>query len=243
MIALVTGGTKGIGRAIANGLRFDGYTVIVTYESDDAGASSFLQELGNGPAPVVLKSSITSGEDIDALKDLISDRYGRLDVLVNNAGRIFHPAAWRDVSESDFLSSLHTNLVGHAMLVQRVSGLLERTNNSSIVNISSIYGLFGDGAILAYSTAKAGLIQLTRTLARDLAPRIRVNAVLPGHIDTAMTRAANREFINGVVSRTPLERLGQPEDVAELVRFLVSNKASFLTGQAISLDGGFGLGT
>lgn len=234
-VALVTGGTRGIGAAIADRLSRDGSDVCVTYrENEDAAAEFQRTRLGTQ----VFRSDLCSDESIETLVGILSQRYGRLDILINNAGRVIPPSNWRDISRSIFLETLDTNLVGPCMLTRRLLPLLEKSASPAIVNIGSTYGMMGDPWVIAYSAAKAGLIQFTRALAKDLAPRIRVNAVLPGHVDTEMTRSGSSDFISNVISETPLNRLGAPGEIAELVSFLASDSAQFITGQTMIIDGG-----
>jgi 3-oxoacyl-[acyl-carrier protein] reductase len=161
--------------------------------------------------------------------------------LVNNAGQIIRPGYSEVINEEDWDRTFKINAYGYFNCVSSFLPSLKKSSCGRIINIASTYGLKGDAGVIAYCAAKAAVINMTISLAKELAPNVTVNAVAPGNIDTDMTRGAGNEFINEVVKSTPLRRLGDVIDVANVVEFLASNKASFLTGITINVDGGFSL--
>lgn len=237
-VALVTGGTQGIGAAIARAFASRQFTVVVTYRDDTEAADRFLEGASSPELFSLKRSDVCSDSDIWDLCAFIETKFGALDVLVNNAGRVIAPPGWRQITRQTFLDTLDANLVGPSLLTRSVLPLLEKAPSASVLNIGSTYGLIGDPWVVAYSAAKAGIVQVTRALAKELAPRINVNAILPGHIDTRMTRNASADFLDEVTRQTPLQRLGTPAEVADLAVFLVSEGARFITGQTIIIDGG-----
>jgi NAD(P)-dependent dehydrogenase (short-subunit alcohol dehydrogenase family) len=237
-IALVTGGTRGIGRAIVEALLCLDYVVIATYRDNDEAAKKFEQHVGSRNYLRVMRSDLCSDRDIKKLINFLDKNYNHLDVLINNAGKVISPADWRTVSRKSFTQTLQTNLVGPWLLTQNALPLLERAGDPAVVFIGSTYGSIADPYVIAYSAAKAGVVQLTRAAAKACAPHIRVNAVLPGHIETDMTLAAPTAFIDQVKRETPLKRLGTAMEVAQLVTFIISDACPFITGQTIIVDGG-----
>jgi NAD(P)-dependent dehydrogenase (short-subunit alcohol dehydrogenase family) len=185
-----------------------------------------------------VRSDICCDSDIASLVRLVDHQHGQLDILVNNAGRLVAPADWIHVTRMSFLETLQTNLVGPCLLTQGMLPLLELAEKPVVLFVGSTYGTIGDPYVLAYSAAKARILSITKAMSKALAPRIRVNAILPGHIDTEMTRAGSPEFIERVVSETPLKRIGSTEEIAKLVKFLVSDECPFITGESIVVDGG-----
>jgi NAD(P)-dependent dehydrogenase (short-subunit alcohol dehydrogenase family) len=239
-VALVTGGTRGIGGAVAELFMANGYKVIATYRDNVASAEAFVKKHSLKPE-LVQKCDLASDADVERLSEVIRRSVIQLDVLVNNAGTVIAPSDWSQMTRTTFLDTLNVNLVGASLLTKRVLPLLEGAQNPAVLNMGSTYGFIADPWIIAYSAAKAGVIQLTRALAKQLAPRVRVNAILPGHIDTDMTRSASAEFIQKIIHNTPLGRLGRPTEVAQLAMFLVSEHSQFITGQTFVIDGGHSL--
>lgn len=233
-IALVTGGTRGIGEAICGALQEKGYTVIANYAGNDASAAAFSERTG---IPVI-KFDVS---DFDATRDKIleiEDRFGPLDILVNNAGitrdRTLHrmdPNHWKQVIETNLGSCFNTC---HAV----INGMRER-KFGRIVNIGSINGQAGQYGQVNYAAAKSGIHGFTKALAQEGAAfGITVNAVAPGYIDTDMVRAVPADVLKKIIAGIPVGRLGQPSDIARTVVFLVSDDASFITGSTISVNGG-----
>lgn len=238
-LALVTGGSRGIGKAISLALAKEDYDLILNYRSSDEEAEATKSECEKFGSTVTLwKADITDEEEVVSFFKKIRKDFGSLDVLVNNAGITKDGLAMR-MSSDDFKEVLDTNLVSSFYTSKAAISLMARKRSGSIINISSIVGLRGNPGQLNYSASKAGLIGLTKTLAKEMASRnLRVNAVAPGFIETDMTEALPEEVKEELISQIPLKSLGSAEDVAEMVVFLASDKTKYITGQVISVDGG-----
>lgn len=241
-IALVTGASKGIGREIAIRLAKENIGVIINYNSDTEGAeevSKICREIG--VETLVLKGDIRKENIVIEMFKTIKSKFGKLDILVNNAG-ITRDNLTMIMKSEDFKEVVDVNLISAFYTMKEASKLMTRNKSGAIVNISSIVGLRGNPGQINYSAAKAGLIGMTKSLARELASRnIRVNAVAPGFIDTNMTRQLAGELKDQLIGEIPMKKLGSPEDVANLVNFLVSEESKYITGQVISVDGGMNI--
>ena len=236
-VALVTGASRGIGRAIVEELSSLGYSVVVNHRDSQAEAEKLAGQINRS---LVVQADVPDRAAVGAMLDAVITTFGRLDVLVNNAGATM-PSDWRTIDPQVWRRCLDVNLTGVFNCLQAFSPVLAETGRGRIVNIGSTYSGMGVGVIAAYSAAKAGVASLTTSFAKELAPDVTVNLVAPGNIDTEMTRSAGTEFVDSVIARTPLERLGDPAEIAAAIRFLVSKDASFITGQTIVLDGGHSL--
>ena len=237
-VALVTGASRGIGRAIAEELAAAGYTVVVNHRDSADEAEALAKRIRRG---VAVRADVADPAAVRAMAARVVDTYGRLDVLVNNAGATM-PGDWRTLAPETWRRCIDVNLTGVFNCIQVFGPILARTGRGRVVNIGSTYAGMGVGVIAAYAAAKAGVASLTTSFARELAPEVAVNLVAPGNIDTDMTRSVGDEFVKSVIERTPLRRLGDPAEIAALVRFLVSADAAFITGQTIVSDGGHVLG-
>ncbi len=237
-LALVTGGAQGIGYACAEALIEDGAKVIVA-DINAEGVKAAADSLGHGTIAMVCDMGDTAA--IDAMFEAIQKDHGALSILVNNAG-IAMPNDFFDTSIDDFKKVIDINLTGTFHAIQRASKMMvDAKIEGAIVNMSSINAVVSIPTIPAYCASKGGVMQLTKSTALALAPHnIRVNAVGPGSIDTAMLAGvnANPEAMAMVMSRTPLKRIGTPREIADVVAFLASSKASYITGETIYVDGG-----
>lgn len=238
--ALVTGASRGIGRAAAAALAREGWPVCVNFLERRDAAESLVSELrAQGLPAMAFQADVTDREAVEAMIQAASEELGPVELLVNNAG-ISQYGLFQDVDDAAWDRVLAVNLTGPRNAIRAALPHMLSEKRGCVVNISSMWGLRGASCEAAYAAAKAGLIGLTRSLALELAPSgIRVNCVAPGCVETDMVRALGEETRAMLAEETPLGRLGRPEDVAEAVVFLASEKASFITGQVLTADGGF----
>jgi len=237
-VALVTGAARGIGRVIALKFASAGADVAVGDISLEA-AEAVAAEIRNmGRRAVAASGSVDKLEDVEAFVAKISSELGRIDILVNNAG-ITRDTLLLRMKEEEWDSVLSVNLKGAFLCTKAVAKLMIKQRNGRIVNISSVVGLMGNAGQVNYSASKAGLLGLTKSVARELASRnIPVNAIAPGFITTSMTEVLSENVKKDLMTQIPLGRLGSPEDIANTALFLVSDAASYITGQTIAVDGG-----
>lgn len=239
-VALVTGAAQGIGRAIALELSQAGYAVCINYFRHHQEALDLADALRQaGRESIAVQADVADSAAVSSMVRRIQAELGPVTLLVNNAG-IAGQALFQDISDEQWDRYLAVNLTGARNAIRAVLPGMLREKSGSIVNISSIWGLRGASCETAYACTKAALIALTRSLALELAPsHIRVNCVAPGVIDTDMVRALGEETLRDLAEQTPLGRLGTPTEIAHAVAFFASEKASFLTGQVLTADGGF----
>ena len=237
-VALVTGGAQGIGRTIAEELsRAGAHVVLGDVNLDGAQATAEVINNSGGSASAV-KIDVSNAAEVREVFDFIMKDKKPVDIVVNNAG-ITRDGLMVRMKESDWDLVLNINLKGSFLCSQQAAKQMMKQKSGAIVNIASIVGVMGNFGQANYSASKAGVIGLTKTLAREVASRgIRVNAIAPGFIDTEMTRVLDEEVRQKLIEQIPLARLGLPEDVARCVSFLVSDKSSYITGQVINLNGG-----
>jgi 3-oxoacyl-[acyl-carrier protein] reductase len=238
-VALVTGGSRGIGRAIALSLATTGATVIVNYRGNQAAADETVASIeAAGGKAVAIQADVANGEDVERLFKEVSERFGRIDILVNNAG-ITRDTLMLRMKDDDWDAVMDTNLRGLFLCTRAALRPMTRARWGRIINITSVVGLMGNAGQANYAAAKAGIIGFSKSVAREIGSRsITVNAVAPGFIDTELTAVLGPDTREALIKQIPLGRLGTPEDVASLVTFLASEQAAYITGQTFNTDGG-----
>jgi 3-oxoacyl-[acyl-carrier protein] reductase len=238
-IALVTGGSRGIGRAIATTLADSGATVVVNYKGNQTAADEVVRAIAaeDGQATAT-QADVSKPEDVERLFKDVLQRYGKLDILVNNAG-ITRDTLLLRMKEDDFDAVLQTNLRGVYLCTKAALRPMTKARGGRIINITSVVGLMGNAGQSNYAAAKAGIIGFTKSAAREMASRnITINAVAPGYIETELTGVLSETMRAAILENIPLGRLGAPQDVANLVCFLASDAAAYITGQTLTVDGG-----
>ena len=241
-IALVTGASRGIGREIALTLAGYGATVVVNYNGSKEKAQEVVQEIkDNGGNAIALQASVSKSEEVEAMIKEVMEQFGRIDILVNNAG-ITKDNLVMKMSNEDFDAVIDTNLKGTFYCMKQVYRIMLKQKSGRIINMSSVTGVMGNAGQVNYAASKAGVIGMTKSLARELASRgITLNAVAPGFIETEMTEVLSDKVKEAVEGQIPLKRMGQVKDVAEAVAFLASDKSSYITGQVLHVDGGMAM--
>jgi 3-oxoacyl-[acyl-carrier protein] reductase len=238
-VAIVTGGTRGIGRAIALRLAAEGANVAVSYRSsDDAAEETAEAARAAGVKCEVFKGDVASSEDVQVLFKGVSDGFGRVDILVNNAG-VTRDNIMMRMKDDEFDEVLRTNLGGTYLCTRAALRPMVRARWGRIVNVSSVVGLVGNAGQANYAASKAGIIGFTKSVAREVAQRgITANAVAPGYVETELTGSLPEEVKDRIRSQVPMGRFGEAEEVAEVVAFLAGEGAGYVTGQTIAVDGG-----
>ena len=234
-LALVTGGSRGIGASVATELAKAGYDVVITYAGNEEAANKTVEEIkALGVDSAAYKFDVSNNEETVKVVNEIIEKYGRVDVLVNNAG-ITRDGLFMRMNKDNWDAVINTNLSGAYNVTQPIVKVMMKQRSGVIINMASIVGVYGNAGQANYAAAKAGIIGFTKSLAKELASRnIRVNAIAPGFISTDMTKNLDAEKIT---EHIPLKRLGQPEDIAKTVKFLCE-EGTYITGQVIQVDGG-----
>ena len=241
-IALVTGASRGIGAAIARRLAADGYVVIVNYNGSAQRAEDVVTQIhASGHEAVAMQCDVSDFEACGELIRQIVERYGRLDVLVNNAG-ITRDGLFMRMSEADFDAVINTNLKGAFHTIRHAGRQFLKQRSGRIINIASVAGLLGNAGQANYAASKAGVIGLTKSAAKELASRgITVNAIAPGFICTDMTQVLPKQVKEKIWAQIPMGGFGDPQDVAAAAAFFASEKAGYITGQVLMVDGGMAM--
>ena len=238
-VALVTGASRGIGRAIALLMAKQGADVVVNYSGSEGAAQETVDAiLAMGRKAIKIKANVGNAEEVAAMVDEAHTTFGRIDILVNNAG-ITRDGLLMRVKDSDWDDVININLKGVYLMTKAVSKIMMKQRSGKIVNMTSVVGVTGNAGQANYSASKAGVIGFTKTCAKELASRgITVNAIAPGFIHTDMTDVLPDKVKDAMVHTIPLGRMAEPDEVAAVAAFLVSDMSSYITGQVINVDGG-----
>jgi len=241
-IVLVTGAARGIGREIATTLSQYGATVIINYSGSEAAAQDLADTIQKaGRKAYIYRCDVSDFDAVKVMMDTIVKEHQRIDILVNNAGITRDNLVLR-MSEEEFDDVIRINLKGTFNCMRHVSRTMLKQRGGKIINISSVVGIKGNPGQINYCASKAGVIAMTKTMAKELGAKgITVNAVAPGYIDTDMTKELSEEVKKQVLEQIPLRTFGSTADVAQMVAFLASDKADYITGQVIQIDGGLGI--
>lgn len=241
-IAVVTGASRGIGKAIAKKLAEQGATVVVNYNGSEAKAQEVKEEITQaGGNAEIMQCNVSDYSACEEFMKAVVDKYGRIDILVNNAG-ITKDGLLMRMSEEDFSSVIDTNLKGTFNCMRFASRQMMKQRSGRIVNMSSVVGVCGNAGQVNYSASKAGVIGMTKSAAKELASRgITVNAIAPGFIETDMTNVLSEKVKEETVKQIPMGCFGQGEDIAAAVAFLASDEARYITGQVLHVDGGMAM--
>lgn len=238
-LALITGGTRGIGKQIALTFAKEGYDIAINYRTENDDLKNTKREIeANNVKCLAVQGDVAKFEDCEKFVKQIIEEFGNIDVLVNNAG-ITRDTLLMRMREEDFKQVIDTNLVGTFNVTKNVISYMMKARNGRIINISSVVGISGNAGQTNYAASKAGIIGFTKSLAKEVASRnITVNAVAPGFIETQMTAVLKEDIKEEIAKKIPLKRMGTPQDVANVVKFLASSDSSYITGQVIHVDGG-----
>lgn len=241
-VAVVTGGSRGLGRAIAIRLAKDGADVAILYAGNEAAAKETVEAVkALGREARAYRCDVSDSAQVKEATDGILEAFGQVDILVNNAG-ITRDGLLLRMSEENFDAVLDTNLKGAFLMTKAFYGHMMRRRTGRIINISSVAGLTGNPGQANYSSAKAGLIGLTKTTAKELAARgVTCNAIAPGFIETDMTASLGGSVVEAAMASIPMKHMGSPEDVAAAAAFLASDAAGYITGEVIRVDGGLSM--
>ena len=237
-VAIITGAGRNIGKSIALAFAAEGARIVVVDINDNDGITVVNEIKTFGSEAIYIKSDISNSADVDTMVKNVEEKFGRIDILVNNAG-ITRDTLIVRMSDDDWNKVISINLTGTFLCCRAVTKLMMVQKSGKILNISSVVGLMGNAGQVNYASSKAGVIGLTKSLARELASRnITVNAIAPGFVESDMTAKLNDEQRKKLIEQIPLKRTAKPEEIANVAKFLVSADANYITGQVISVDGG-----
>lgn len=238
-VALVTGASRGIGKAIAVKLAKEGYHVVINYNGSKEKALQVQKECKQYQVEAIcIQSDVSDYAQVVSMVEEVINRFGRIDVLVNNSGITKDQILLR-LEEKDFDDVINVNLKGTFNTIKSVTKIMMKQKSGSIINMSSVIGVIGNAGQVNYAASKAGVIGITKSVARELVSRnIRCNAVAPGFIDTEMTKNISEKMIEEILKNVPMKTMGSVEDVANVVAFLASDDSKYITGQVIHVDGG-----
>lgn len=238
-VALITGATRGIGRQIAITLSKEGYHIALNYRKENEELKSIKKEIEENQVEcLVVKGDVSNFDDCEELVKQVIEKFGKIDVLVNNAG-ITKDMLLMRMKKEDFEQVVDVNLIGTFNVTKNVLSYMLKARSGRIINISSVVGISGNAGQTNYAASKAGIIGFTKSLAKEVASRnILVNAIAPGFIETSMTEVLKEEVKEEIAKSIPLKRMGTAQDVANSVKFLTSEDSTYITGQVIQVDGG-----
>ena len=241
-VAIVTGASRGIGKAVAQALAAEGATVIINYNGSAEAAEAVAADIrSQGGMAEAVKCNVADFAESEAFVKAVTEKYGRVDILVNNAGITRDNLIVR-MTEEEFNAVLDTNLKGAFHMIRHLTKTFMKQRYGKIINISSVSGVMGNAGQVNYSASKAGVIGMTKAVAREMATRgITCNAVAPGFIVTEMTDVLSDTIKENITNQIPMRRFGQTKDVANLVAFLASEEAGYITGQVVGVDGGMAM--
>lgn len=237
-VALITGASRGIGAATAKLFAKEGAKVVVNYKSEKGKADEVIKKIGNKNA-ISIQADVTKEVEVKRLINETITKFGCIDILVNNTGEIVRPGDWKS-DTATWHKTIDTNLTSAWLMIREVAPFMQKSSGA-IVNVASVYGFLGAAPVLAYTSAKGGLITMTKSFAKELAPTIRVNAIAPSNVMTDMTKGAGPELIELFRQQTPLKRIATPEELAKAILFLASDDAGYITGETLVVDGGYSL--
>ena len=238
-VALITGGSRGIGKAIAIKFAKEGYNLVINYVSEKTDVIALEKEFAElGATTIFVKTNVVNLEDCELMAKEAVDKFGKIDVLINNAG-ITRDSLLMRMKEEDFEAVININLKGTFNVTKAVTPFMMKKRTGRIVNISSVVGVSGNAGQCNYAASKAGIIGFTKSIAKELASRnILVNAIAPGFIETDMTAILNDTIKESINSQIPLKRMGSAEEIANAVYFLAGEENTYITGQVLNVDGG-----
>lgn len=237
--AIVTGGSRGIGRQTVLEFARNGYAVAIVYQGNEEKANETMQmAMAEGAEAIAIKCDVASMESVTSMVNAVMEKWGRVDVLVNNAGQTADGLLMR-MSEEDFDKIISVNLKGTFNCVKAVTSIMMKQRYGRIVNLSSVVGVTGNAGQANYAASKAGIIGFTKSVAKELASRgITANCVAPGYVETDMTEVLSDKIKEAILAQIPMKRCADPKEIASVIGFLVSEKANYITGQVINVDGG-----